>query len=283
MPLPDFLCIGAQKSGTTWLYAQMKQHPKIWLPVVKELHYFDRPHIDRYIFKIFSNTKLGKFVRSTLKRMKNPKYTKWVFQFLFYKRTNQNYHLLFKPDVNQICGEITPAYARLNQSTVDQIGTLLPNTKIIFLIRNPVDRIWSQLKMNKRIRFKSENIDYDEILKIKSDFAYQNSAYTSNLEKWSKNYDSSQIFIGFFEQILQNPEELLSSIYSFLGVDSTSNFLPRDIHKAHNAGNDTKIPIDLEKSLTASLMPEIQNLHKKFNNTYTKHWLSRALEVMKDD
>ena len=42
--LPDFLCIGAQKSGTTWLYHNLKQHPQVWLPPVKELHYFDHPH-----------------------------------------------------------------------------------------------------------------------------------------------------------------------------------------------------------------------------------------------
>lgn len=36
-----FMCIGAQKSGTTWLHRQLRNHPQIWLPPVKELHYFD--------------------------------------------------------------------------------------------------------------------------------------------------------------------------------------------------------------------------------------------------
>ena len=41
MSLPDFLCIGAQKSGTSWLDANLRFHPELWLPPAKELHYFD--------------------------------------------------------------------------------------------------------------------------------------------------------------------------------------------------------------------------------------------------
>src|SRR3954463_14128656 len=39
---PDFLCVGAQKAGTGWLYEQLRNHPDFWMPPVKELHYFDR-------------------------------------------------------------------------------------------------------------------------------------------------------------------------------------------------------------------------------------------------
>src|SRR2546423_15689927 len=39
---PDFICIGAQKAGTGWLYEQLRNHPDFWMPPMKELHYFDR-------------------------------------------------------------------------------------------------------------------------------------------------------------------------------------------------------------------------------------------------
>jgi len=39
---PDFLCVGAQKGGTSWLYQQLESHPGFWMPPVKELHYFDK-------------------------------------------------------------------------------------------------------------------------------------------------------------------------------------------------------------------------------------------------
>src|SRR5690242_8404543 len=40
-PSPDFLCVGAQKAGTSWLYRQLEPHPDFWMPPVKELHYLD--------------------------------------------------------------------------------------------------------------------------------------------------------------------------------------------------------------------------------------------------
>jgi hypothetical protein len=44
---PDFLCIGAQKAGTSWLYQNLQEHPGIWLPPIKEIHYFDYRHFTR--------------------------------------------------------------------------------------------------------------------------------------------------------------------------------------------------------------------------------------------
>ena len=43
---PDFLVIGAQRAGTTWLHRVLSEHPALWLTPVKELHYFDKPHRD---------------------------------------------------------------------------------------------------------------------------------------------------------------------------------------------------------------------------------------------
>ena len=41
---PDFLCVGAQKAGTSWLYRQLEPHPDFWMPPLKELHYLDSLH-----------------------------------------------------------------------------------------------------------------------------------------------------------------------------------------------------------------------------------------------
>src|SRR5438046_9791001 len=41
-PSPDFLCVGAQKAGTSWLYRQLEPHPDFWMPPVKELHYLNQ-------------------------------------------------------------------------------------------------------------------------------------------------------------------------------------------------------------------------------------------------
>ena len=46
--VPDFICVGMQKCGTTWLYEKLGQHPDIWVPAMKEIHYFNELYIPRH-------------------------------------------------------------------------------------------------------------------------------------------------------------------------------------------------------------------------------------------
>ena len=56
---PDFLVIGAQRAGTTWLHRVLRQHPSLWLPPVKELHYFDRLETKRTILDPKERRRVG--------------------------------------------------------------------------------------------------------------------------------------------------------------------------------------------------------------------------------
>jgi hypothetical protein len=101
-PRPHFLGIGAQKAGTTWVFENLRLHPEIFMPPPKEIHFFDREY---------------------------PRGSGW-------------YGDLFKDAATKICGEITPAYAILNSAEIGQIATFLPDVKIFFIIRNPMERGW---------------------------------------------------------------------------------------------------------------------------------------------
>ena len=56
---PDFLIVGAQRAGTTWLHRVLRQHPALWLAPVKELHYFDKPEIARTCLDEKERRRLG--------------------------------------------------------------------------------------------------------------------------------------------------------------------------------------------------------------------------------
>ena len=62
---PNFLGIGAQKSGTTWLHANLSQHPQIWMPPVKEIHYLDGKWMPLGM-RLLSDTKRARKARSYL-------------------------------------------------------------------------------------------------------------------------------------------------------------------------------------------------------------------------
>ncbi|MFY0591948.1 sulfotransferase domain-containing protein [Roseivirga sp.] len=282
MSYPDFLCIGAQKSGTTWLHHQLSLHPQIWLPLVKELHYFDRPRGNRLIYKILSPELQGKFVRGNFRHFLRKNSILWTTRFIFGKRTDEYYKALFKPDAEQVSGEVTPAYAWLDANTIAHIHQLMPATKLIYLIRYPVDRVWSQINMYKRRTDVNSEISNEEVLKIKHKRLFEHTSYTYHIKRWTSYFDNSQLFIGFFDQIEKAPNRLIKDVFCFLGVDAnySSIQLEKDLITPQNQGCHGAIPAKLEYELTQKLLPEIEAIHQRFDNEYTRQWMQRANEVL---
>ena len=101
--LPDFLCLGAQKSGTTTLHELLSGHPGVYLPSCKEVQYF------------------------TLESNQDTRWYSAHFQ---------------RANTNQSCGEITPYYL-FHPAAPLRIHTLLPDAKLIILLRDPVERALS--------------------------------------------------------------------------------------------------------------------------------------------
>jgi len=113
----NFLGIGAQKCGTTWLYAMLSKHPDIAFPGGKEIHFWSE---DDYQERLA-----------------------W-------------YQNLFSGD-EQVKGEITPAYAFLDGGRIKEIYRLVPDLRLIYMIRNPVNRAWSNALMAlPRVQMKLE-------------------------------------------------------------------------------------------------------------------------------
>lgn len=281
MPFPDFLCIGAQKAGTTWLHHQLKEHPDIWLPPVKELHYFDRPQVKRYINYFFRRGLLGRTVRRNFMRLLLRRNPGWHWRFVFGKRTDKFYSSLFQPRENQICGEITPAYSRLRKEHVGRIASTVPTVKVIYLLRYPPDRIWSQVNMYKRVRKKDLHFPTQEVVTVKRDMLILNSQYYSNLSLWRAYFNPEQIFVGFFDELETNPENLLDSICRFLEVDPKKFPKTEKTHEPKNKGDyQEKMPKELEKHFTRELFHEIEMIYRTYPNDFTEAWMKRASKTL---
>ena len=122
---PDFLCVGAQKGGTSWLYQQLASHPDFWMPPIKELHYFDK----------LSRTKAA------------PPRPRDERDLCFLERIKglsaeshialENYARLFEPKGSLLSGDISPTYSMLNDEIIERVASYFPNLKVIFLARDP--------------------------------------------------------------------------------------------------------------------------------------------------
>ena len=288
---PDFLCIGAQRAGTTWLYANLKKHPKLWLPPVKEIHYFDRkendyfPHIWQRLFdeeSEFWRKNLKYQIKSNLSNLNSLKSEKilWDLNYFFNPRNDQWYASLFDIAKEKVTGDITPAYSTLNKESVAHIYRIMPNTKIIFILRNPIQRAWSQVLkyINETKNTKVDSVPETELIEY---FNTQESRlrgdYLRTLQIWQSHYPQEQFFIGFFEEIKECPEEFLLRIHNFLNVEVSQEYVTKKIskQKINSFRKKEEIPENIAAYLAQIYHDEIKHLHKYLgsSNKYLAAWL----------
>ena len=208
---PDFLCVGAQKGGTSWLFHQLTLHPDFWMPPVKEVHYFDS---------------MSKVKRNNPPRCKDER-DQWFLARLVELSALpyidlDSYSELFAAKRTLLSGDITPAYSMLNDELIERIVGYFPNLKVIFLARDPVDRAWSQLSMGVRLgnipAFDSTNPA--EVLRNLLSPGVFFRSYPSKIVKRWRRYVRPDLFrIYFFDDLKENPAGMRRSILSFLGAD----------------------------------------------------------------
>jgi Sulfotransferase family len=208
---PDFLCVGGQRSGTTWLYRQLKSHPDFWMPPVKELHYFDE----------LSRTK-----RASPPRLRDERDLRFLESIKSLSARSyidlDNYARLFEAKGSLLSGDITPAYSMLNDEIIQRIVSYFPSLKVIFLARDPVERVWSQLSLavsSNMIR----PFDINDVAEVTRNLLHPGVLLRSHPSKivarWRRHVHPDLFRICFFDDLETNPAELRRSILHFLGTD----------------------------------------------------------------
>lgn len=211
MIYPNFLNIGAAKSGTTSLYYYLKQHPQIYMSPLKETNFF-----------VYENMKIdhiwwGGNPRALLRSITNI----------------ENYFEQFNEVKDEIAiGEASPLYL-YHPNAPDRIKHYIPDTKLIAILRNPADRAFSHYT-NLMMDNREPCLSFEEALEEENrrmqdnwtwDYFYRDMGfYYKQLKRYYKRFDTSKILIILYDDLLNNEFNLCRSIYQFLGVDE--NYLP---------------------------------------------------------
>jgi hypothetical protein len=281
---PDFLCIGAQKAGTTWLHENLIQHPGVFLPPVKELHFLDHgsPSLSKRLFGKASHHRLAReHLRDVLLRrspVDNNLALAW--RIALGHRDWDWYERLFACAGTRIAGEICPGYARLDEARIAGIAARYPRLKVIYLLRDPVDRAWSSVAMHFR---KSGNglvtreESHEILAQLRKPKSFGHCTYQRNIEAWSLHFPSDRMYFGFFDRIRNEPEAYLREILGFLGI--AGSFRPRDASEPVNKGKGERIEPALEREIAGLLLPEAEFLNRKFANPHTARWLDHAMRA----
>lgn len=243
MSQPDFLVIGAQKAGTTWLDKMFKSHPDIWTPVVKELQFFNSFYMAD-AFKWTSKHRSSHASKAISFALNNSPTIDWAkikqavhigesanIDYQWYEQVFN-----FAPK-DSIKGEMTPEYSLLNHDHVNSLKQKYPNLKIIFVMRDPIQRALSGIRMRLLQNGFDENSkqsDIDDFVKsCASDWdVIERGNYQKIIDKWTCHFGEENFLPLLSDNLKIDGREQLKKLSKFLGIES-EGFIADANEKVH--------------------------------------------------
>ena len=216
MTLPNFLMIGAQKSGTSAIYAYLSQHPQVFTSENKEPGFFAFEGLRRS-FAGPDDARAGRYIVRDLER----------------------YRRLFREAGDRArAGEASSIYLYAPQAA-ERIRHYIPNAKLIAVLRDPVDRAYSAYR--HLVRDGRESLSFEEGLAAEPSrtaanwhpiFHYkQRGFYYAQLRRFFELFSREQMAVYTYDEFKADPRALLKSMFVFLGIDP--DFQP-DMSVRHN-------------------------------------------------
>ena len=286
---PSFIGIGSARCGSTWLAERLRRHPGVWIPPIKEIHYFDMQrvlppwhwirlrrkaiHARRFASHLIGNSGMGSRRHDF----------SWGWRYFLGRCDDDWYRRILQPPPGKISGEITPAYSLLGDSEFDAIQRKFPRTRFIYTMRDPIDRDWSQVVMHLGLHRRSADpARYEEeiVEVLGRDAVIRRSSYLEALSRLDR-LEPDRVRIYFFDQIRDAPAELLRNLCDFLEIDSDPMMVETGAERKV-AARDMKgrgIPPAIERMLAERWAPMIDALAERFGGP-TESWRDRAHRVL---
>lgn len=247
-PRVNFLIAGVQKGGTTALAQYLNQHPDLWIPTSKELHFFDDESIN------------------------------WAGNLAHHYH---HYEAQFEPaSERQLCGEATPIYT-FWWPAMSRIWHYNNQMRFIIILRNPIDRAYSHWTMeyNRHLDIR----DFESALELEPErcrlalphqhriFSYISRGYYSEqLRRLWTFFPQQHTLIILQEELRSAPSLTLSKIHRFLGLDERSTGIEVRANMNSYASQMSEKARELLKKI---FTPEIAQLELMLKKSL-RHWLS---------
>jgi hypothetical protein len=199
--LPDFLVIGAQKSGTTELCGHLGSHPSIYFSRPKELYFFCRDDVRILPYPFFER-------RDEWREFAWPERQRELLE---------GYARKFEPATpEQICGEGTPFYLP-SIPAAERIRDALPKARFVVILRNPVDRAYSAYWHHVKMRRASET--FENHLRYETGGTLELGHYEEQLRAWVDLVGRKRLHVVLFEEYVHDRLTVANGVFDFLGVD----------------------------------------------------------------
>lgn len=228
---PDYVGVGVQRAGTSRWHELLTAHPDVAEVTdpsgrrVKEIHWFEDP-----------------LAQDSHAR-------------------DHAYHSWFQAPSHMVVGEWTPRYL-FDLWPLDRLRASSPDTKLIVMLREPMDRLQSALQFYAA---RGVPLDRDTVRE-----AIWRGMYGAQLGHLFEQWPREQVFVGLFERGVEEPEDLLADLYRFLGLDPS--FVPPDLNRRVNESRPASMDPSLvlvAQSLYRRDRPRVEAL---LPETALSHW-----------
>lgn len=235
MTLPHFIGIGAQKSGTTWMWHNLRSHPEVYVAKPKELHYWD----------------------------------------VNYHQTLWSYARRFRNARGRVRGEVTPTYTAIQPDRIALMRKVMPDLRLIFLLRNPIERGWSHV----RHVIRKQNLDPAALpkewyLQRFRGHGHKQGDYLTALRNWEAHFPREQMYVGFFEDVENHPQQLLREVFRHIGVSEEVDWDQLPWNEGSNVGLPIPLPEEFRETLIDIYRDEIYQLAERFGDRAAR-WIPK--------
>lgn len=266
---PSVVGIGAQKAGTSWLFSNLRQHPGLWTPPIKETHFFDHlfcPEHRSWTGQNIRNSANGVRARyARLGKSMSPALVAWLDRIEADPQFTESwYQAFFAPapkDRRPV--EITPAYSGLPPEGLDYVTSFLPEAQFIYLIRDPVERFISQMRMNLQRADRTPETLADWRREARSPVLLARGDYATYVPRWRARVPSDRLLFLPYGRIARDPAGLMADVERFLGL-TPHRFTGLEKRVFATRGPST-VPDALRAELADRLAPQYAFLAEHFD------------------
>lgn len=200
---PDFIGIGAQKGGTTYLFEALRRCRGVHFPASpRKFDFLDNNEVDGVVLNTLP--KEIQFLNGPNRNLK------WEQYFQIFSGTPEG----------EVAGEISPAYMTAPIERIRELRERCPDVKLFAIMRNPIERDWSAIRM---IAGRRNELDDEEALILIANMRHviEMGDYHRPLERWLSVFPRSSFSFHTTEELKADPDQVVGALLEHIGLDKS--------------------------------------------------------------
>ena len=214
MKLPTFLIVGVQKAGTTSIYNYLQEHPQVFMSRIKETNFLERD---------WTNLPPEKQNKNGI-------------------MTIEDYAALFADVGDEIAiGEASPNYLFHYEASAARIKKYVPNARLIVILRNPVERAYSDYLMHIRDAISTKRTSFSEQIdkRAHKSFIIRKGFYATPLQYYLDRFEPEQVKVFLYDDLVRDPQQFMQEFYAYIGVEPFQADVSKKVQQAKIPKNQT--------------------------------------------